>query len=161
MGRIEQIAEFAKSRDTELAEKEMAEKRRIEEYKAAIKALKPRIDELISVGRACQAHNIPLKGSAWGGHEGYDTHQFITNSWSHLLGFVETRDIDTRKPLPFSTLGIWGGGACHWNLETDGSTIEVSGDEEYVLRKFVEGFDTFETEFYKYVDALAMKGTVK
>lgn len=155
MNRIDNIAKFAQKKEEEQIAKENDTIRQIEEYKAKIRSLKSRIDELIMVGNACIDHNIPLEGRAFGCHEGYDTNQFITNSWSHLLGFVQTYDKNTRKRLPFTKLGIHGGGACYFNLETDGVTVDVSGKESlYVLKRFVNGFDVFETEFYKYVDKI-------
>ena len=38
------------------------------------------------------------------------------------------------------------------NLTTDGVNINVSGGVERVLKYFLDEFDEFETEFYKYVD---------
>ena len=152
MSRIDNIAKFAEKRDVEQMEKEMRIKMDIEKYKEAIRALKPRIDELLSVGNACMEHGIPLEGRAWGGHEGYDTNQFISNSWSHVVGFIADYDQKARKRLPLTKVGVRGGGACHFELETDGDRIDVSGEVLWVLKHFVEGFDEFETEFYKYVD---------
>ena len=155
MSRIDNIAKFAQRKEEEKIAKENSIVNQIEEYKAKIRTLKPRIDELIMVGNACLAHNIPLEGRSFGCREGYDTNQFITNGWSHLLGFVKAYDKDTRRQLPFTRLGIEGGGACYFNLETDGVIVEVSGKESlYVLKRFVDGFDIFETEFYKYVDKI-------
>lgn len=152
MSRIDNIMNFAQRKETERTEREMAKLNRIEEYKERIRALKPRIDELLEVGNACVTHGIAIEGKAFGGHEGYDTHQFISNSWSHLVGFVREYNQTTRKPMPFTKVGKIGGGACDYNLITDGVTIDVSGDVEYVLKKFLDNFDTFETEFYNYVD---------
>lgn len=148
MSRIDNIAKFAQKKEEEQINKEMEKKQKIYYYNERIKSLKPRIDELLAVGNACLEHGIPLTGQAWGGHEGYDTHQFITNSWSHLLGFV------ANKNLPFTKLGIMGGGACNFDLRTDGEITNVSGDILWVLKKFVDGFDTFEKEFYEYVDKI-------
>ena len=102
---------------------------------------------MLEVGNACLEHGISLTGSAWGGHEGYDTHQFISNSWSHLVGFISEE-----KNKPFTKVGKIGGGACDWNLTTDGVSINVNGDVERVLKLFLDGFDAFEAEFYAYVD---------
>lgn len=156
MSRIDNIANFAQEREEDQVAKEIAALQRIENYKKQIVALKPRIDEIIEVGNACLKHDIPLTGSAWGGHEGYDTHQFMTNSWSHLLGFVDAWENGKKKPI--TQLGIKGGGYCYYNLETDGITVNVSGSEtEHVLKRFVEEFDEFESEFYKYVDKVTQK----
>ena len=153
MNRVDNIAKFAQKRDEDKTAKEMAVIRQIEELKEKIITFKTRIEELLKVGNACLEYNIPLEGKDWKSHEGYDTNQFITNGWSHLLGFVNKYDQDTRKRLPFTTLGIAGGGSCWYNLETDGVTVDVSGkDTLHVLKRFVDEFDEFETEFYKYVD---------
>lgn len=152
MNRIDKIAQFAQRKEQEKLSKEQEEMRQIAEYKAKIREFKPRIDELLTVGNACLKHGIALTGKAWGGHEGYDTHQFITNSWSHLLGFVHEYSQILNSYKPFTQLGIMGGGACNFNLKTDGLYIDVSGSELYVLKRFVNEFDEFEREFYKYVD---------
>lgn len=147
MNRIDNIVKFAQKKEEEKITKEMETAQRIEEYKKIIKSFKPRIDELLAVGNACKNNSIELTGGSWGGHEGYDTHQFISNSWSHLLGFISEGN-----GKPFTKIGKIGGGACDYNLTTDGTIINVSGDVEYVLKRFVDDFDTFETEFYAYVD---------
>lgn len=151
MSRIENIAKFAQAREEEKMAKEMAAQQRIENYKKQIIALKPRIDELIAVGNACVSNGIKIE--CGGVSQSYETKQFVTNGWSHLLGFV--CDIASRDNKRISKLGIWGGGCCHYNLETDGIMVDVSGrDIEYVLKRFVEEFDKFENEFYKYVDSV-------
>lgn len=151
--RINAIAEFAQRREADKVSKEMELARKHEECKVKIRALKPRIDELLEVGNACLENNISLEGKEWGGHEGYDTHQFITNSWSHLLGFVAEYDQIARKRKPFKSVGIYGGGACDYNLITDGITIKLDGNSTlHVLKRFVDEFDKFESEFYAYVD---------
>lgn len=157
MNRIDNIAKFARKKEMERIIKETTVTHQIEEYKEKIKSFKPRIDELIAVGNACLEHDIPLKGNGFGCREAYDTNQFITNGWSHLLGFVYVYDQSTRKPFPFTKLGIMGGGCCDFDLRTDGVTVDVSGkDILYVLKRFVDEFDEFETEFYKYVDRVTM-----
>jgi hypothetical protein len=152
MNRIDNITKFAQKKAEEKIAKENETMQRIEAYKEQVRALKPRIDELLIVGNACLEHGIELDGRAWGGHEGYDTHQFFSNSWSHLTGFVREYDQTTRKISPLTKVGKLGGGACDWNLTTDGVNINVSGGVEYVLKYFLDEFDEFETEFYKYVD---------
>lgn len=119
-----------------------------------IKALRPRIADLIELGNYAKDNGIKLEGHSWGGHEGYDTHQFCTNSWSHLVGFVLDKEI--------TCLGIDNGGACGpIDFRTDG--VDVWGennkvscptrmipcleDIEYFLRKF----DEFEESFINYI----------
>lgn len=152
MSRIDNIAKFAQKREEETILKENLSLSRIETYKEKIKELKPRIDELLEVGNACLEHKIPLTGSGYGCREGYDTHQFISNGWSHLVGFIN--DGNNKS---FTKVGKIGGGACNWNLTTDGITINVDGEVERVLKLFLDGFDTFETEFYAYVDKVTVQ----
>jgi len=124
-----------------------------------IKALKPRIDDLIATGNACVQNNIPLRGQGFGMVESYDTHQFFTNSWSHLVGFVNDSGI---KVSHIEFLGINGGGACGpYNFRTDGESV-FSISEKYPrdiitpsiadMEKFLNMFDQFESSFYSYVD---------
>lgn len=157
MNRIDNIEKFAQRKEEAQITEEIETAKRIERYKAQIRALKPRIDELLEVGNACLKYGIALEGRAFGCREGYDTHQFISNSWSHLVGFIREYSQTTRKYLPLTKVGKIGGGACHYNLTTDGVTINVSGEVAYVLKKFLDDFDTFETEFYKYVDKVTAK----
>lgn len=147
MSRVDNIKNFAMKKEEELMNAEELKLQRIQDYKEKIRELKPRIDELLEVGNACLEHKIPLTGSGYGCHEGYDTHQFISNGWSHLVGFISEGNNN-----PFTKIGKIGGGACDWNLTTDGETINVSGNIERVLKYFLDGFDTFETEFYAYID---------
>lgn len=151
MSRIDNITKFAQRREEESIAKEVAELQRIENYKKQIIALRPRINEIIEVGNACINNNIKIEHTDT--RQSYETKHFVTNRWSHLLGFV--CDIESKNNKRISKLGIWGGGWCHYDLETDGITIDVSGrDAGYVLRRFVDEFDKFETEFYKYVDSV-------
>lgn len=153
--RINAIANFAQKREEEKVAKERALQQQIEEHIRQVRELKPRIDELIAVGNACLKHNIPLTGSAWGGHEGYDTHQFFTNCWSHLVGFVKNND------NTITHLGIYAGGACGlYDFLTDGFEVYDQHEQSHErvtpnichLKEFLEDFDTFESELYKYVD---------
>lgn len=157
MSRVDNIANFAKKREEEKEAKEKELLRQSEECKIQIRALRSRIAELINVGNACLVNGIALTGSAWGGHEGYDTHQFITNCWSHLVGFVQSG-----KSAIFE-LGINAGGACGlYDFRTNGieiydiheKTKEKVEPSLYHMKRFLERFDTFENEFYRYVDGL-------
>lgn len=157
MSRIDNIVNFAKKREEDKIAKEMELLRQSEECQAQIRALKLRIKEIIDVGNACLVNGIQLEGTSWGGHEGYDTHQFVTNRWSHLVGFVQNG-----KSAIFE-LGIDAGGACgEYDFRTNGieiydiheKTREKISPSLYHMKKFLENFDTFESEFYKYVDNL-------
>lgn len=147
MSRVDNIKRYAERREQAKIDSENLSAKRIEEYKTKIKELKPRIDELLAVGNACRENGIPLTGSSFGGHEGYDTHHFISNGWSHVTGFISEG-----PGKPFTRIGKVGGGACDWNLKTDGNAIFVDGKIEYVLKMFLDEFDEFEAKFYEYVD---------
>ena len=151
MSRVDNIAKFAQKKEMEKIAKEKAITQQFEDYKAQIRAFKPRIDELLVVGNACLEHGIPLETQS--SDQSYKTHQFVSNGWSHLNGFIKEYDQNTRQPLPFTKVGKIGGGWDDYTLKTDGVHIQISGsDALFALKRFVEGFDEFETEFYKYVD---------
>lgn len=151
---LNNIDSFVEKKGREKMTKAENERLEIKRLIDEIKELQPRINDLLIVGNACLVNHIPLKGTGFGCQQGYDTHQFITNGWSHLLGFVD-KSIAPQK-LPFMYLGIQGGGFYTYDLETDGRTVYVSGrdgrDKIYVLNRFVKEFDKFEKEFYAYVD---------
>lgn len=129
-----------------------------------IQALKPRIDELIATGNACVQNNIPMTGHAFGMREGYDTNQFFTNSWSHLVGFVGNPD---RRPCHIEYLGINAGGACgSYDFRTDGERVfsvhekkptDVIAPSIEDMKHFLKRFDEFESSFYAYVDKVIQK----
>jgi len=134
------------------AEKQANEKR--EFLISKIRSLAPRIDELITTGNACLQNKIPLTGQAFGMREGYDTNQFFTNSWSHLVGFAGNPHL---QPCHIEFLGINGGGACGvYNFRTNG--IDVFSVHEKTpndivepsighMERFLNSFDTFEASF--------------
>lgn len=147
--RVANIKKYKEQQNRKEIEKEKISASNIKKYAKQIRALKPRIDEIIAVGNACKENDIPLSGSGLGGHEGYDTHQFISNGWSHVVGFIKGSNTQS-----FTKVGVIGGGFCNWHLETDGDEIIAEGDVESVFKRFLDNFDTFESEFYKYVDEI-------
>lgn len=156
LDRLNNINDFVECKETERKKKAEKENLEIKKLINEIKELQPRINDLLIVGNACLFNKIPLKGTGFGCKEGYDTHQFITNGWSHLLGFVD-KSIAPQK-LPFMYLGIQGGGFYTYDLETNGDIVYVSGhdgrDKIHVLNRFIKEFDRFEKEFYAYVDSV-------
>ena len=157
MNRIEQIKAFSLRKEEEQRVKDIEKINETTRLITEIQKLKPRIDEIIAVGNVCQENNIPMSGESWGGHQGYDTNQFYTNSWSHLVGFVGSSYWKT----PITMLGINGGGACgNYDFRTDGMDVYEEHEETkekviptiYHMKKFLEKFDEFEREFYAYVD---------
>lgn len=138
---------------------------------AKIRALKPRIDELIEVGNACLANGIELDAyhhNRWFNRSDdcYERGTFVTNSISHRVGFVINSGKYDVKPLE---LGINNGGACGcYDFRTDGARVYFvheknkldTKDASYKLsdlRAFLNKFDDFESAFYDYVDKVVEK----
>lgn len=116
-----------------------------------IQALKPRIEELINVANACLESNIIIYNDT---QSGYDKHNFVANAFTHRTGFITKANPYYHKiNEPIEYLGVLGGGICHYDLKTNGINVIVSGvDANLVMQRFLNEFDTFESEFYNYVD---------
>ena len=134
-------------------QKEIETKNRFDIALAKIKELKPRIDDLIKLANYAKDNGIDFNKRGWGGHEGYDTGMFYTNSWSHLVGFVNRN--------PITLLGIDAGGVCgDVDFRTNGehtfglnrNTMAIVEPSLYRMENFIKKFDEFEREFYAYVD---------
>ena len=161
MSRIDNIVKFAQKREDEKIAKEQALQKELDGCKKEIAKLKPRIDELISVANACIENGIEIDGTRRSFGSSYDTWEkgtFVTNSISHKVGFVFTRQ------NKITLMGINAGGACgKWDFRTDGEhTFSANEDDltrttEPLLhhcKEFLEKFDEFETAFYNYVDKI-------
>lgn len=134
-------------------QKEIETNNRFDTALAKIKELRPRIDDLIKLANYAKDNGIDFNKRGWGGHEGYDTGMFYTNSWSHLVGFVN-RD-------PITLLGIDAGGACgDVDFRTNGehtfglnrNTMTIVEPSLYRMENFIKKFDEFEREFYAYIE---------
>ena len=152
MSRIDEIKAFAMRKEEEQNAKEIALSEKIEDYKSQIRALKPRIDELIETANVCLANGIKLHNQYW---EYKD--KLCTDKCSHIVGFVLKWYGETKVYL----LGIDGGGCCgKYDFRTDGDKIYEEHEDTrerieptiYHLEKFLNGFDAFESKFYAYVD---------
>ena len=162
--RLASLRDYSKNEET----LRIAAKRQQDEKRASlilkIRALAPRIDELIATGNACLQSKIPMTGQAFGIREGYDTNQFFTNSWSHLVGFVGNPHL---QPCHIEFLGINAGGACGvYNFRTNGvdvfSVHEKKPDDTIPpsigdMERFLNSFEDFESSFYAYVDSVIDK----
>ena len=134
-------------------QKEIETKSRFYAALTKIKGLKPRIDDLIKLANYAKYNGIDFNKRGWGGHERYDTGMFYTNSWSHLVGFVD-KD-------PITLLGIDAGGACgDVDFRTNGehtfglnrNTMAIVEPSLYHMENFIKKFDEFEREFYAYIE---------
>lgn len=118
---------------------------------AKIRELKPRIDDLIKLANYAKKKGIDFNKSGWGGHEGYDTGLFMSNTWSHVVGFINEPTI--------RFMGYMAGGACgRWNFATDGDEVfdfcggETREPDISHLRHFVDRFPVCEEKFYAYIE---------
>ena len=161
MSRIDNIVKFAQKREEEKMTKEQELKQELDGCKTEIAKLKPRIDELISVANACIENGIDIDGYRRGFGRSYDTWgngTFVTNSISHKVGFVFTRQ------NKITLMGINAGGACgRWDFRTNGeNTFSANEDDSthtkepllHHCKEFLEKFDEFETAFYNYIDKI-------
>ena len=134
-------------------QKKIKEQDRMKVAFTQIEALKQRIDDLIKLANYAEDNGINFNKAGCGGHEGYDTGMFYTNSWSHLVGFV--------KGNPITMLGINAGGACgNVDFRTNGEhTFGLVKDTDKIvapklshMENFIKKFDEFEREFYAYIE---------
>lgn len=142
---LRNLENYANKREEDKRRKMEEKLREEEEMIKQIKALKPRIDDLLLVANSCLSHNIPFENHEWGFLD-YKHGHFGADAMTHQLGF----SIHIGKAIHY--LEIRGGGYDHYNLKTDGEIIDVQGEKLYVLKRFLNEFDEFEKEFYAYVD---------
>jgi len=164
---VDKIDAYGERKIAEEIEATVAKDRRVCEMIEEIKDLEPRIRVLVDVGNACIRNCIPIEKK--GSTQSYETHQFVSNGWSHLTGLIlegphgELTSLERMKnQTTVVGVGKIGGGACDFNLEVlcndeGGIDVKVSGDAEYVLNKFLSEFDAFEAKFTEYVEGYISK----
>lgn len=166
MSGLDDIKRYKEKCDEENVNKEMEKREMIDKHIAYIKTLKPRIAELINVANACLENGIEINAEHNHGHshwlDKWEHGTFCTNCITHKIGFVWQYN-NHRFINQIETMGIDGGGANgeHY-LRTNGDYVvsrigrgyndKCQEPDLYQLKRFVETFDEFETEFYKYVD---------
>ena len=148
--RLNSIAAFAQRRDEDIANRRQQAIDKEEYLKKTILGQSDRINQLIDTANACVKHGIKFyTNSANRCH--YDDGHFVTDSWCHSLGF----EFNHCRPSVITRIGKMGGGACNFDVYTDGKTITATGsDRLWALSRFVEDFNEFETKFYAYVDKI-------
>jgi hypothetical protein len=160
--RLNKIAERRKILDTQQRAIECEKIKTIADLENGIKSLAPRIKELITVGVALLANNIPF-GNRVGFRKEYE--EFITNGITHELGFFFQFG---KHNSPLLGIGIKGGGC-------DGHDLAVNAEGEFVkaidpyakvyrydgyydycrkCKQFIKDFDEFENKVYQYVENL-------
>ena len=167
MSRIENIKRYAMERDESERIRIVKEQQRKQGLIAQIKDLGPRVKELIEVANACLENGVEINKQGKTDspyHDEWNNATFCTNCITHKVGFVWQYK-DHKFINRIEAMGVDGGGANgeHY-LRTDGEYVVSRGSrsyeasykepDEYQLETFVEGFDEFESAFYKYVDNL-------
>lgn len=149
-----------------IAEAQSEEERKkeiIEKYEQDIKALAPRIAELIAIAVELNKNNIPF-GKKTKDIIGYKE-EFVTEGINHRLGFYFTYE-NSKKYLV--GVGISGGGCCGRDLAVNEygkmvkhpnpyyQSYQYYGFTDYCkkCRQFLENFDDFEKRVNDYVDNL-------
>lgn len=152
MNRLESIRAAAQRRD----ENKESEKNRIEsivsQKMAEVKALAPRIKELISAANELKSNGFTLGRRT---HDGF-FEEFVSNGIDHNTGFI-------KHHCNIIGVGITGHG-CNgadvvWDINGD-YIQSLSEDKwsDYTIKQkldgFIKTFDGFEKRFYEYVDNL-------
>ena len=162
-GRLDNITNWQTRESQKKVDSENARNQEVESLKQRVKALKPRIDELIETANAAQNAGIKIKNTSMSANY-YPEYAFDTDGWFHKLGFYMGYGYGN----PIKYIGIMNGGACgNYDFLTDGNVVcgvehgnsngkkvpdykNFSRDAEAFLSKF----DAFEKRFYDYIDKL-------
>lgn len=123
MANINNLLSKIENYKTQTAEKAEQEHIAAETYRQSLYykvwAMKPAIDNLITVAKAAQEAGISLK-VGWMVDETYNNGDFFTDATTHKIGFVCAR----RTNEGIIGVGFEGGGCCgNYDFFTDGSTI--------------------------------------
>ena len=168
-GRLDNISNWKARTDAKNAADATAKEMKLAGMIDRVRALKPRIQELLETANAAREAGIALgKTSCY--QKGSDPDVFESEGICHRVGFIKRGAVSgngTRLEPDYAYIGIDNGGANgKYDFITDG--VFVGGvyeerphnrvtdypDFEYDLNKFLNGFDAFETRFYKYIDDL-------
>lgn len=126
-----------------------------------IKALSPRITDLITVANVCGENGICLGKEP----SNLEAPEFVTEGINHRLGFYDAKQnpykgIGSYNRLRITGIGYAGGGCCGENflVDSEGNIYEGwTHKSETIIRKmklFLDEFDSFETDFYHFIDQL-------
>lgn len=126
--------------DEENAEYARKQELKLNELRDKILSMGNRIKEIISVGE--ELYNNEFNITDWNcrvGNVGFEYRNYSDHQIEIALGI--------RKAEPLGNI----------NMETDGEVIGFSykindSDKIYMLERFLEDFDRFETKFYEWVD---------
>ena len=168
MSRIDDIKAYKIKQEKNKQIEEDKKRNEIQILTERVRQLQPRIAELIETANACLESGIEIDAygkTFYRSVDDYTKGSFITNSITHKVGFVKAwRGNQGNSIKKIYEMGINAGGACgHLDFRTDGIKVySVNEDDqthmedplEKHLNQFLKNFDLFETEFYKYIDAI-------
>lgn len=144
---FEKITQYHNNCVIEEHKKQEDKNNEIENLKKQILSKGDKIKHLIKLGAHCYINGL-FKSDNNVCHYYLDSLTrkngfFLTDSYYHRLGFC----------CNFTRLGIYGGGACDYNMSTDGDIIYVTGsDTLYVLKRFVNELEEFEHDLLNYIE---------
>lgn len=153
------------------------QKRKTEEKKCLekIKKLQPRIKQIIEIGNLCIENNIFIGHKPCSDKRTYKEKCFETEGIKHQLGFYPNnmQGYPVYKCLYYDYIGIINGGFCgDWDfLINDKEILEIKQEKDKhtpaldhtstyrkptirQMTKFLNQFDEFEREFYKFIENL-------
>jgi len=138
--------------NAEKKEQENAEIAQISEAVAKIKKLAPKMKKLMKIATTMQENGFQL-GTIMGNDP---CPAFITNWWSHRIGFYPAEhptDIRGSNFYPLKGFGIMNGGACgSVDLVIDQNGNIKSPGQTHDLIIFANHFDDFMESFLAYVE---------
>lgn len=147
MDRLDELKEMTKPKPQYTEEEHIASLRNIEKYKKEIKKLQPRINKLFDVGNECLKLGIRSEKYYYNGREAlYDgASAFMSKPASNgKLFFIFSK---CYLFIQHST-----DGKCV--ITVDRERVHTTGYQgfEEALKLFIDGFEDFEANFYKFVD---------
>ena len=146
---LNDISEYSEKQKEIKKQIEFEKYRRIDDLKDTIESKNEKIAELIKLGNHALKNNIIFRPqgfdlllSSLDRKHGY----FFTDGIYHYLGFIWNHE-----QHKITHLGIQGGGACNYNLKVNEEELEVTGNKEYILTRFIEELDEFEEDLINYI----------
>jgi len=163
--RLDNIANWKARTDAKAVADASEKARKLEGMAERIRALKPRIQEILETANAAREAGIEL-GKKGMYSRGTDPDVFETEGIYHRVGVMPNWKLGRRGDKGYSYMGVENGGANGvYNFITDGvfvggihedryNKVTEYPDFEYDMNKFLNNFDDYETRFYNYIDNL-------
>lgn len=151
-------------------QKALEKEKETEKLIAEIKALKPRIKQIIEIGNLCLENNIPIwkRYGVSCNDADYKKGVFDTDGIRHQLGFYpNNHNRTTNRSSHYDYIGYIMGGACgNRDFITDGDLIADTPNRNKFaissinepsiknMKKFLKDFPKFEKAFYDFINKL-------